>query len=169
MISCCSNINHTSTPQMGEKICCAKGISSPSRGGATKWRWGFNPLRQNQLSEFLLFNNPPRPSATPPRGWENLLCYRNFLPFQRRCHEVAVGFYTQNRTILRRLHSSEFCKGSLRLLRWARNDPPVYQNPGRCIKRNPINYTVIARSPALRGDEAIPSILYILYIVYTGK
>ena len=105
----------------------------------------------------------------PPVGGENLLCYRNFLPFQGRCHEVVVGFYTQNRTILRRLHSSEFCKGSLRLLRWARNDPPVYQNPGRCIKRNPINYTVIARSPALRGDEAIPSILYILYIVYTGK
>ena len=80
MISCCSNINHTSTPQMGEKICCAKGISSPSRGGATKWRWGFNPLRQNQLSEFLLFNNPPRSRFAgqalrplPPRG-EKICC-----------------------------------------------------------------------------------------------
>jgi hypothetical protein len=31
------------SPRWGEKICCAIGISSPSRGGATKWWWGFTP------------------------------------------------------------------------------------------------------------------------------
>jgi len=100
---------------------------------------------------------PPSAFVHSPRwGEKSCMTSRFFAPSGGDAAKRQRRFYTQNRTILRRLRSSEFCKGSLRLLRWVRNDPPVYQNPERCIKRNPINYTVIARSPALRGDEAIP-------------